>query len=759
MLIEFAPNHQTYEFTGVSVYPINFRFYDLTSIEVYTLANPDDPARPDRRDFEYGVDYTVTGNQAEKFGSEVAYISGQVTLTASGLGKIARGWNLIILRETERAQNYAYIELDPFPADSHENALTKLTAIVQELYTLIQHAVKVPIGSNVTPEEYAQMIFDAADRACACADQACECAQIACECASRAEAAQKAAEAARDAAIRAQKAAEAARDRAEDAATYAEQQANRAKQEADRAQAIADSLRGEWAAFKEEIYNYINEVNTDLNEFLQQLKDMQLAINQMMQEIADFISYYSIVDLQGDVSTVNITLTSAEAIEIRPTGNVVIDIDQLEHKYMKVTTLIIEPEAECTLTWYFISGIIWSNFNQINSLLPDQSAIFNIWQVGGVALVQTIRMSEYIPEPGVETAFILNGSKNGGNFYYGNDPAGLNVTGVGVGFNMTSMARSPWTGTFVLTSSARTFLHANTLEELESFTPLSFNGGYAGPSPVEWFDEDNFVILNRTGSGTAVAGYGFWGTTEDFSLTRINMPINSGITFNLYQNLTCFKRVTKGEILIGGSAVATTTNYSMRVKRIAQVQGSGDQTLVNTGRGPGDSAKTGYLIDAMKLSSGAYVFIINGATYATRDTDTGGMVYVPSMPPIVEQQNNDTGTSCTIIPNGLGWCFINELPGGTYLMGGVGKIAIGTFTGANLDGFTIYTDGFEGHVWVASEVSAAGTLMLVASDGYVAEAINGIDFTFTQAIPDISQLGNTNLNYIALALNPRYMPL
>jgi hypothetical protein len=66
------------------------------------------------------TDYTVTGGDNAL---------GTVTLSTAALS----GTSLVILRDTLRVQETDYVDYDPFPAESHEKALDRLTMQTQEL--------------------------------------------------------------------------------------------------------------------------------------------------------------------------------------------------------------------------------------------------------------------------------------------------------------------------------------------------------------------------------------------------------------------------------------------------------------------------------------------------------------------------------------------------------------------------------------------------------------------------------------------------
>jgi len=88
------------------------------------------------------TDYTVSG-----VGNAGG---GNVTFTTAP----ASGVTVVLLRETARTQATDYTPNDPFPAESHEEALDKLTFIAQELEEELGRAIKVSKTNTITSTEF-----------------------------------------------------------------------------------------------------------------------------------------------------------------------------------------------------------------------------------------------------------------------------------------------------------------------------------------------------------------------------------------------------------------------------------------------------------------------------------------------------------------------------------------------------------------------------------------------------------------------------
>lgn len=130
----------------VKLFPIAFQFLNNDHVAVYryesgTLVKVDKS------------EYTISGAGSE--------LGGQCEFTLAP----ASGIVLAFIRDVPITQLTQYSELDNFPAESHENALSKLTMICQMLAESLTRAVTVSPTSTETPGELVERIFDARDRA------------------------------------------------------------------------------------------------------------------------------------------------------------------------------------------------------------------------------------------------------------------------------------------------------------------------------------------------------------------------------------------------------------------------------------------------------------------------------------------------------------------------------------------------------------------------------------------------------------------
>lgn len=67
---------------------------------------------------------------------------------------------IVIIRDVPITQLHQYTQYDNFPAESHEDALAKLTMICQELDEICSRAITVPVTSKKTPQEWWKSIYD-----------------------------------------------------------------------------------------------------------------------------------------------------------------------------------------------------------------------------------------------------------------------------------------------------------------------------------------------------------------------------------------------------------------------------------------------------------------------------------------------------------------------------------------------------------------------------------------------------------------------
>ena len=132
MTISTTTARVPYNGNGITtVFPIPFRFLVNDDIVVVRV-----DAAGVETTLVYTTDYTLTGAGGEA--------GGTVTMLVAP----ASGTRLIIYRDTDIVQETDYISGDPFPAETHERALDRLTMIAQEIGSDADRAIKVPVGDS-----------------------------------------------------------------------------------------------------------------------------------------------------------------------------------------------------------------------------------------------------------------------------------------------------------------------------------------------------------------------------------------------------------------------------------------------------------------------------------------------------------------------------------------------------------------------------------------------------------------------------------
>lgn len=126
-------------------FPISFPFLDNDHIQVWYAQ----PGQPDTDAVILGKEnYIITG---------AGNPAGGVLTRTTGW---AVGATIAIVRNVPITQLHQYTQYDNFPAESHEDALAKLTMICQQLDEICSRAITVPITSEKTPQEYWQYILE-----------------------------------------------------------------------------------------------------------------------------------------------------------------------------------------------------------------------------------------------------------------------------------------------------------------------------------------------------------------------------------------------------------------------------------------------------------------------------------------------------------------------------------------------------------------------------------------------------------------------
>ena len=155
MTVSSTANRVSYNCNGSqTVFVYNFRIFQDADLKVILTDSGDNETA-----LTLDSDYTVSGAGNESGGS--------ITTAQT----YASGNKVTILRELELKQETNYEEGGSFPAESHENALDKLTMICQQLGEAIGRAIKLPRSSAYSdlelpdPEANRALIWNSAGTA------------------------------------------------------------------------------------------------------------------------------------------------------------------------------------------------------------------------------------------------------------------------------------------------------------------------------------------------------------------------------------------------------------------------------------------------------------------------------------------------------------------------------------------------------------------------------------------------------------------
>jgi hypothetical protein len=132
MTISTIENKVSYNGNGVTtVFAFPYLFFENTDLDVYRVDSLGTLTL-----LTLTTDYTVTGAGAES--------GGTVTMVVPP----ATGTQLLIVRTLDLVQETDYIEGDPFPAETHERALDRLTMIAQQIQEQTGRALTLPVQSS-----------------------------------------------------------------------------------------------------------------------------------------------------------------------------------------------------------------------------------------------------------------------------------------------------------------------------------------------------------------------------------------------------------------------------------------------------------------------------------------------------------------------------------------------------------------------------------------------------------------------------------
>lgn len=130
MTISTTASRVEYAGNGVTtVFPIPFRFLENSHIIALLVSSSGVSTT-----WALSTNYTLAGADADGGGTLTALVAPAV------------GTRLVIYRDVPATQETDYISGDPFPAESHERALDKLTMLAQQDEESLDRAIKLPVS-------------------------------------------------------------------------------------------------------------------------------------------------------------------------------------------------------------------------------------------------------------------------------------------------------------------------------------------------------------------------------------------------------------------------------------------------------------------------------------------------------------------------------------------------------------------------------------------------------------------------------------
>ena len=125
---------------STSVFAYTFKIFDDDDITVVIRTDATGVETTKTKTTHYTVSGVGSGS-----GGNVTFTSGNIP---------ASGETVVLLRTTARTQLTDYVANDPFPADTHEDALDKLTFITQELQEEVGRSLKLSQTNTIATAEF-----------------------------------------------------------------------------------------------------------------------------------------------------------------------------------------------------------------------------------------------------------------------------------------------------------------------------------------------------------------------------------------------------------------------------------------------------------------------------------------------------------------------------------------------------------------------------------------------------------------------------
>ena len=148
MTVSSTTNKVSYSGNGsTTVFAYTFKIFANGDLDVYIRSSTGTETLQ-----TITTDYTVS-NAGNESGGNVTFVTAP-----------ASGETVVIQRKLDLTQGTDYVENDPFPAESHEEALDRLTFITQQMQEEIDRSIKASVTNTISSTEFAISATDRANK-------------------------------------------------------------------------------------------------------------------------------------------------------------------------------------------------------------------------------------------------------------------------------------------------------------------------------------------------------------------------------------------------------------------------------------------------------------------------------------------------------------------------------------------------------------------------------------------------------------------
>ena len=151
MTISTTTTKNSYSGNG-STTAFNYTFFIPTSTDIQVIVRSSTGSETVKTEGTGSTNYSITG-VGNSGGGTVTFVTAP-----------ASGETVVLRRNTAKTQATDYVANDPFPAESHESALDKLTIIGQDLQEQVDRSIKLSRTNTMTSTEFTVGATDRANK-------------------------------------------------------------------------------------------------------------------------------------------------------------------------------------------------------------------------------------------------------------------------------------------------------------------------------------------------------------------------------------------------------------------------------------------------------------------------------------------------------------------------------------------------------------------------------------------------------------------